>query len=58
MDNLIAQKRIPMMSAIFIAPVSRSQEYDTVSGKYADYIETHVIPVAQKTGNVVLTLAQ
>ena len=55
MDNLIAQKRIPMMGAIFIAPVSRSQEYDTVSGKYADYIETHVIPVAQKTGNVKFT---
>src|SRR4051794_807250 len=55
MDNLIAQKRVPMMGAIFIAPVSRSQEYDTVSGKYADYIETHVIPVAEKTGNVKFT---
>jgi len=55
MDNLIAARKIPMMGAVFIAPVSRSQEYDTVSGKYADYIETQVIPVAEKTGNVKFT---
>ncbi len=55
MDNLIAAKKIPMMGAVFIAPVSRSQEYDTVSGVYADYIETQVMPVAEKTGNVKFT---
>jgi len=55
MDILIAAKKIPMMGAVFIAPVSRSPEYDTVSGRYADYIETQVLPVAEKTGNVKFT---
>jgi len=43
MDNLIAAKKIPMMAGVFIAPVQRSQEYDTVSGLYADYIEKIVL---------------
>ncbi|MEO6005434.1 MAG: alpha/beta hydrolase-fold protein [Opitutus sp.] len=55
MDILIAEKKIPMMAAVFIAPVSRSVEYDTVSGVYADYIEKVVLPLAEKTGNLKLT---
>ena len=55
MDILIAEKKIPMMAAVFIAPVSRSQEYDTVSGVYADYLEKIVLPLGEKTGNVKLS---
>ena len=55
MDILIAEKKIPMMAGVFIAPVSRSQEYDTVSGVYADYIEKIVLPLAEKTGNLKLS---
>ena len=55
MDILIAEKKIPMMAAVFIAPVSRSVEYDSVSGVYADYIEKIVLPLAEKNGNVKLT---
>ena len=61
MDNLIAEKRLPMMAGVFIAnggdfrPSERSLEYDTVSGKYAEYIEHEVLPLAEKTGNVKFT---
>jgi enterochelin esterase-like enzyme len=55
MDNYIAEKRRPMMAGVFIAPAGRSVEYDTVSGKYAEYIETEILPVAEKTGNIKLT---
>jgi hypothetical protein len=55
LDILIAEKKIPMMAAVFIAPVSRSVEYDTVSGVYADYIEKVVLPLAEKTGDLKLT---
>ena len=55
MDILIAEKKIPMMAAVFIAPVSRSVEYDTVSGVYADYLEKIVLLLAEKTGNLKLS---
>jgi enterochelin esterase-like enzyme len=61
MDNLIAAKRLPMMAGVFIAnggdfrPSERSLEYDTVSGKYAEYIEHEVLPLAEKTANVKFT---
>src|SRR6187455_2812658 len=61
MDNLIAQKRLPMMACVFIAnggdfrPSERSLEYDTVSGKYAEFIEHEVLPLAEKTAHVMLT---
>jgi len=62
MDNLIAEKRLPMMGAVFIANggdvrgrSERSLEYDTVSGKYAEYIEHEVLPLAEKNGNVKFT---
>jgi len=61
LDNLIAQKRLPMMAGVFIAnggdmrPSERSLEYDTVSGKYAEFIEHEVLPLAEKAGNVKFT---
>lgn len=55
LDTLIAEKKIPMMAAVFIAPVRRSIEYDTVSGVYADYLEKVVLPLAEKTGGLKLS---
>lgn len=62
MDNLIAEKRLPMMAAVFIANggdvrghSERSLEYDTVSGKYAEYIEHEILPLAEKNANVKFT---
>ena len=61
MDNLIAEKRLPMMAGVFIAnggdfrPSERSLEYDTVSGKYAEFIEHEVLPMAAKTAHVTFT---
>jgi enterochelin esterase family protein len=62
LDILIAQKRIPVIVAIAIGsgggdgPGSeRGLEYDTMSSKYAEYVQTEVLPLAEKTANVKLT---
>jgi enterochelin esterase-like enzyme len=62
LDNLIAQKRIPPMIAIFVANGGgdaqgheRGKEYDTMSGAYADYVETEVLPRVEKNCGVKLT---
>jgi len=61
MDNLIAEKRLPMMAGLFIAnggdgrPSQRSLEYDTVSGKYGEYIEQVIIPLAEQQAGVRFT---
>jgi enterochelin esterase family protein len=62
LDNLIAQKRIPPMIAISIANGSgdaqgsqRGLEYDTMSGRYAEFVETEVLPLVEKQFNVKLT---
>ncbi len=61
MDTLIAQKRLPMMAAVFIANGSgagnggEQSGYDTVSGKYAEFIEAEVLPLAEKSGGVKFT---
>ncbi len=55
MDNLIAQKKIPMMAGVFIAPASRSMEYDTVSGKYCEYIENEILPLVEQNAKIKLT---
>ena len=62
LDNLIAAKRVPVMIAISIANGSgdaqgsqRGLEYDTMSGKYADFVEQEVLPLAIKHANVKLT---
>jgi predicted alpha/beta superfamily hydrolase len=62
LDNLIAQKRVPVMIAISISNGSgdaqgsqRGLEYDTMSGRYADFVETEVLPLVEKQYNVRLT---
>jgi len=62
LDNLIAQKRVPAMVAISIGNGSgdaqgseRGLEYDTMSGRYAEWIETEVLPLVEKECNVKLT---
>jgi enterochelin esterase-like enzyme len=62
LDNLIAQKRVPVMIAISIGNGSgdaqgsqRGMEYDTMSGLYAEFIETEVLPLVEKQYNVKLT---
>ena len=62
LDNLIAQHRVPAMIAIMIANgggdaqgSERGLEYDTMSGKFAEFIETEVLPAAEKNCHVKLT---
>jgi enterochelin esterase-like enzyme len=62
LDNLIAQKRVPVMIAISIGNGSgdaqgsqRGLEYDTMSGLYARFVETEVLPLVEKQYNVKLT---
>jgi enterochelin esterase-like enzyme len=62
LDNLIAQKRVPVMIAISIGNGSgdaqgsqRGLEYDTMSPRYAEFIEAEVLPVVEKQYNVKLT---
>lgn len=55
MDNFIAQKKIPMMAGVFIAPANRSVEYDTVSGKYCEYIENEILPLVEQNAKIKLT---
>jgi enterochelin esterase family protein len=62
LDNLIARKRVPVMIAISIGNGSgdaqgsqRGLEYDTMSGRYAEFVETEVLPLVEKQYNVKLT---
>ncbi|MBS1877342.1 MAG: esterase family protein [Acidobacteria bacterium] len=62
LDNLIAAKRVPVMIAISIGNGSgdaqgseRGLEYDTMSGKYAEFVETEVLPLVEKKAGVKLT---
>jgi iron(III)-enterobactin esterase len=62
LDNLIAQHRIPVMIAISIGNGSgdaqgseRGLEYDTMSGRYAEFVETEVLPRVEKEYHVKLT---
>jgi iron(III)-enterobactin esterase len=62
LDNLIAQKKVPVMIAISIGNGSgdaqgsqRGLEYDTMSGRYAEFVETEVLPLVEKQYNVKLT---
>jgi iron(III)-enterobactin esterase len=62
LDNLIAQKRVPVLIAISIGNGSgdaqgsqRGLEYDTMSGRYAEFVETEVLPLVEKQFNVRLT---
>lgn len=62
LDNLIAQKRVPVMIAISIGNGSgdgqgsqRGLEYDTMSGLYAEFVEKEVLPLVEKQYKVKLT---
>jgi iron(III)-enterobactin esterase len=62
LDNLIAQKRVPVMIAVSIGNGSgdaqgsqRGLEYDTMSGKYAEFVEQEVLPLVEQRCNVKLT---
>jgi iron(III)-enterobactin esterase len=62
LDNLIAQKRVPVMIAVSIGNGSgdaqgsqRGLEYDTMSGRYAEFVESEVLPLVEKQANVKLT---
>jgi enterochelin esterase-like enzyme len=62
LDNLIAQRRVPVMIAISIANgggdaqgSQRGLEYDTMSGRYAEFVETEVLSLVEKECHVKLT---
>ena len=62
LDNLIARKRVPPMIAISIGNGSgdaqgsqRGLEYDTMSGRYAEFVEWEVLPLVEKQYGVKLT---
>ena len=62
LDNLIAQKRVPVMIGISIGNGSgdaqgseRGLEYDTMSGLYAEFVEKEVLPLVEKNAKVKLT---
>jgi len=61
-DNMIAAHRLPVMIGVFISPgggdahgSERGLEYDTMSGKYAEFVEAEVLPLVEKSYNVKLT---
>lgn len=62
LDNLIAQHRVPAMVAISIQNgggdaqgSERGLEYDTMSPRYADFVEKEVLPLVEKQASVTLT---
>jgi enterochelin esterase family protein len=62
LDNLIAERRVPVMVAISIGNGSgdaqgseRGLEYDSMSPRYAEFVETEVLPRVQSQYHVKLT---
>jgi enterochelin esterase-like enzyme len=62
LDTLIAEKRVPVMVAISIGNgggdaqgSQRGLEYDTMSGLYAEFVETEVLPRVEVECGVKLT---
>jgi enterochelin esterase-like enzyme len=58
LDNLIAQKRIPPIVAVLLAPgpgLQRSIEYDTISDRYLNFVETEVLPRITRDYQVAFT---
>jgi predicted alpha/beta superfamily hydrolase len=62
LDNLIADKRVPVMIAVMIQNgggdaqgSERGLEYDTLSGKFAEFIQAEVLPQVEKRYGVTLT---
>jgi len=62
LDGLIAQHKVPVMIAISIGNGSgdaqgseRGLEYDTMSGRYAEFVEKEVLPLVESKAQVKLT---
>jgi iron(III)-enterobactin esterase len=62
LDGLIAEKKLPPMIGISIGNGSgdaqgseRGLEYDTMSGKYAEFVEHEVLPLVEQKAQVKLT---
>ncbi len=62
LDSLIAQKKIPAIAVLFVnsggSDAQNSQrglEYDTLDGRYAEFIQTEVLPRAAREGNITFT---
>jgi iron(III)-enterobactin esterase len=62
LDNMIAEHRLPAMLVVMIANGGgdaqgneRGLEYDTMSGKFAEFIEAEVLPQVEKNCGVKLT---
>ena len=62
LDNLIAAHRVPVMVAISIGNGSgdaqgseRGLEYDTMSGRYAEFVEKEVLPLVEEKAHVKLS---
>jgi enterochelin esterase-like enzyme len=62
LDHLIAEKKVPAMAAISIGNGSgdaqgseRGLEYDTMSGRYAEFVETEVLPLVEKKCGIKLS---
>jgi iron(III)-enterobactin esterase len=62
LDNLIAERRVPAMVAVMIQNgggdaqgSERGLEYDTMSGVYAGFVETEVLPLVEATCGVKIT---
>ena len=62
LDNLIAESRVPAMIAISIGNgggdaqgSERGLEYDTMSGRYAEFVETEVLPLVEARCHVKLS---
>jgi enterochelin esterase-like enzyme len=62
LNNLIAEHKVPVMIAISISNgggdaqgSERGLEYDTMSGKYAEFVEHEVLPLVESKAHVKLT---
>lgn len=62
LDNLIAEHKVPVMIAISIGNGSgdaqgseRGLEYDTMSGLYAEFVESEILPLVEAKAHVKLT---
>ena len=62
LDNLIAEHKVPVEVAISIGNGSgdaqgseRGLEYDTMSGRYAEFVENEVLPLVEAQAHVKLT---
>jgi enterochelin esterase-like enzyme len=58
LDNLIHEKRIPPIVAVLLSPgpgAQRSIEYDTVSDRYLNFVETEVLPRITRDYQVAFT---